>query len=170
METVKLNFFSSKITADGDHSHEIKRCLLLGRKAMTNLGSILKTRNITLLTKVHVVKATIFPVVLYGCESWTMKTAECQRIDVFELWCWRSLLRVPWMARRSHRSILKEISPEYWLEVHGEAEAPILWPPDAKKRLTEKDPTAGKDWGWEEKGTTEVQMVGCHHWLYGHEF
>ena len=99
-----------KITADGGCSHEIKRLLLLGRKAMTNLGSILKSRDITLLTKVHLVKAMVFPVVMYGCESWTVKKAERQRIDVFELWCWRRLLRVPWTARRSSQSILKEIS------------------------------------------------------------
>ena len=106
----------SKITADGDCSHEIKKCLLLGRKVMTNLDSILKSRDITLPTKVHLVKAMVFPVVLYGCESWTIKKAECQRIDVFELWCWRRLLRVPWAARRSNHSILKEISPECSLE------------------------------------------------------
>ena len=101
----------SKITADGDCSHEIKRCLLLGRKVMTNLDSILKSRDITLPTKVHLVKAMVFPVVMYGCESWTIKKAECRRIDAFELWCWRRLLRVPWTARRSNQSILKEISP-----------------------------------------------------------
>ena len=106
----------SKITADGDCSHEMKRHFLLGRKAMTNLDSILKSRDITLPTNVHLVKATVFPVVMYGCESWTIKKAECQRIDVFELWCWRRLLRVPWTARRSNQSILKEISPEYSLE------------------------------------------------------
>ena len=105
-----------KITADGDCSHEIKRCLLLGRKAMTNLDSILKSRDITLPTKVHLVKAVVFPVVMYGCESWTIKKAERQRIDVFELWCWRRLLRVPWTARRSSQSILKEISLEFSLE------------------------------------------------------
>ena len=101
----------SKITADGDCSHEIKRCLLLGRKAMTNLDSILKSRGITLPTKVYLVKAIVFPVVIYGCESPTIKKAECRRIDAFELWCWRRLLRVPWAARRSNQSILKEISP-----------------------------------------------------------
>ena len=106
----------SKITADGDCSHEIKRHLLLGRKAMTNLDSILKSRNITLLTKVCLVKAMFFPVVMYGCESWTIKKAEHQRIDAFDLWCWRRLLRVPWTARRANQSILKEISPEYSLE------------------------------------------------------
>ena len=106
----------SKITANGDCSHEIKRCLLLGRKAMTNLDNILKSRDITLLTKVHPVKATVFPVVMYGCENWTIKKAECRRIDAFELWCWRRLLRVPWTARRSNQSILKETNPELSLE------------------------------------------------------
>ena len=117
METV-TDFIlgGSKITADGDCSHEIIRCLLLGRKVMTNLKSVLKSRDITLPTKVHLVKAMVFPVVMYGCESWTKKRAECQRIDAFELWCWRRLLRVPWTARRSNQSILKEISPEYSLE------------------------------------------------------
>ena len=107
---------SDRITADGDCNHEIKRCLLLGRKAMTNLDSILKSRDITLRTKVHLVKAMVFPVVMYGCESWTIKKAEHRRIDAFKLWCWRRLLRVPWKARRSNQSILKEISPEYSLE------------------------------------------------------
>ena len=117
METVTdFIFLGSKITADGDYSHEIKRCLLLGRKAMTNLGSILRSRDITLPIKVHLVKAMVFPVVMYGCESWTIKKAECQRIDAFELWCWRNLLRVPWTAGRSNQSILMEISPEYSLE------------------------------------------------------
>ena len=106
----------SKITADGDCSHEIKRHLLLGRKVMSNLDSIFKSRDITLLTKVCLVKAMVFPVVMYGCESWTVKKAECLRTDAFELWCWRRLLRVPWTARRSNQSILKEINPEYSLE------------------------------------------------------
>ena len=109
-------FWGSKITADGDCSHQIKRRLLLGRKVMINLDSLLRSRDITLLTKVHLIKAMIFPVVMYGCESWTIKKAECERIDVFALWCWRRLLRVPWTARRSNQSILKEISPEYSLE------------------------------------------------------
>ena len=109
-------FLGSKITADGDCSHEIKRRLLLGRKVMTNLDSILKSRDITLPTKVCLVKAMVFPVVMYGCESWTVKKAERRRIDAFELWCWRILLRVPWTSRRSYQSILKEISPEYSLE------------------------------------------------------
>ena len=109
-------FLGSKITADGDYSHEIKRRLLLGRKAMTNLDSILKSRDIALLTKIRLVKAMVFPVVMYGCESWTIKKDEHQRTDVFELWCWRRLLGVPWTARRPNQSILKEISPEYSLE------------------------------------------------------
>ena len=109
-------FLGSKITADGDCSHKIKRPLLLGRKAMTNLDSILKSRDITFPTKVCLVKAMVFPVVMYGCESWTVKKAERRRIDAFELWCWRRLLRIPWTARRSNQSILKEITPEYSLE------------------------------------------------------
>ena len=117
MDTViEFIFLGSKITADGHCCHEIKRCLLLGRKAMTNLDNILKTRDITLPTKVCVVKAMVFPVVVYGCESWTVKKAEDRRIDAFELWCWKRLLRVPWTAGRSNQSILKEISPEYSLE------------------------------------------------------
>ena len=120
-ETERLYFWSSKITADSDCSHEIKRNLLLGRKAMTNLDSILKSRDITVLTKVHLVKSMIFPVIMYECESWTIKKAESQRIDAFKLWCWRCgvggmVLRVPWTARRSNQSILKEIKPEYSLE------------------------------------------------------
>ena len=123
----------SKITADGDCSHEIKRCLLPRRKSMTNLDSMLKSRDITLPTKVHLVKAMVFPVVMYGCESWTVKKAEHQRIDAFELWCWRKLLRVPWTARRSNQSILTEIGPDCSLEgLMLKLEAPILWPPDAK--------------------------------------
>ena len=117
METVTdFIFLGSKITADGDCSHEIKRCLPLRRKVMTKLDSIFKSRDITLSTKVHLVKAMVFPVVMYGCESWTVKKAECRRIDAFELWCWRRLLRVPWTARRSNQSILKEISPGCSLE------------------------------------------------------
>ena len=117
METVTdIIFGGSKITADGDHSHEIKGRLLLGRKVMTNLDSILKSRDITLSAKVRLVKAMVFPLVMYGCESCTTKKAQCRRIDAFELWCWRRLLRVPWSVRRSNQSILKEISPEYSLE------------------------------------------------------
>ena len=137
----------SKITADGDCSHEIKRCLLLIRKAMNSLDSIiLKSRNITLPTKIHLVKAMVFPAVTYGCESRTIKKAERRRIDAFELWCWKRLLRVPWTARRSNQSVLKEINPDYSLEgLILEVEAPILWPPDAKSQLIEKDPDAGKN-------------------------
>ena len=117
METVTdFIFLGSKITANGVCSHEIKRHLLLGRKVMTNLDSILTSRDITLSTKVHLIKAMVFPVLKYGCESWIIKKVECQRIDAFELWCWRRLLRVPWTARRSNQSILKKISPEYSLE------------------------------------------------------
>ena len=123
----------SKITADGDCSHEIKRHLLLGRKVMTNLDSIFKSRDITLPTKVHLVKAMVFPVVMYGCETWTVKKAEHRRIDAFELWCWRRLLRVPWTARSSNQSIIKEISTECSLKgLDAEAETPVLWPPHTK--------------------------------------
>ena len=123
----------SKITADGDCSHEIKRSLLLGRKVMTNQDSIFKSRDITLPTKVRLVKAMVFPVVMYGCESGTVKKAERQRIDAFELWCWRRLLRVPWIARRSNQSILKEISPwDSFGRNDAKAETPVLWPPHVK--------------------------------------
>ena len=143
---------------------KLKRPLLVGRKAMTNLDSILKSRDITLLTKICIVKAMVFPVVMYGWESWTIKKAKHQRIDAFELWCWRRLLRVPWTARRSNQSILKKINPEYSL-IDAEAEALILWPSDAKSQLLRKDSNAGKDWRQEEKGMTENEMVGWHCWL-----
>ena len=171
METVtNFIFLGSKITIDGDCSHEIKRHLLLGRKAMTKLDSILKSRDITLPTKVHLVKAMVFPVVMYGCESWTIKKAECWRIDAFELWCWRRL-----------ESLLdcKEIKPinprgnQSWIFIgrtDAEAETPILWPLDVTSQLLRKDPNAGKDWKQEEKGKTEDEMVGWHHRLDGHEF
>ena len=172
METVTdFIFLGSKITADSDCSHEIKRHLLLGRKVMTNLDSILKSRDITLPTKVCLVKAMVFPVVMYGCESWTLKKAEHWRIDAFELWCWRRLLRVPWTARRSNQSILNP--NQSWLftgRTDVEAETPILWPPDVKNWLIGKDPDDEKDWRWEEKGTTEDEMVGWHHQCDGHEF
>ena len=122
-------FLGSKITADGDCSHEIKRCLLLVRKVMTNLDSILKSRDITLPTKLCLVKALAFPVVMYGCESWTIRKAERQRIAAFELWCWRRLVTGPWTARRSNQSILKEM---FIGRTDAEVEAPIFWPPDAK--------------------------------------
>ena len=166
METVKdFIFLGSKIMADGDCSHEIQRRLLLGRKVMTNLDSILKSRDITLPTKVRLVKAMVFPVVMCGCKSWTVKKAERQRIDAFEVWCWRRLLRVPWTARRSSQSILKEISPECSLEglmlkLKLQYFGHLIW----------KVPDAGKDWGQEEKGTTEDEMIRWHHQLNGHEF
>ena len=171
METVTdFIFLGSKITADSDYSHEIKRRWLLGRKAMTNQDSILKSRDITLPTKVHVIKAMVFPVVLYGCESWTIKKAEHWRIDAFELWCWRRLLRVPWTARRSNQSILKEINPEYsleyslmlklqlqylatWCEERTHWKRPCWW-----ERLRAGGEVS--DRGWE---------AGWHHPLDGHE-
>ena len=134
METVTdFIFLGSKITTDGDCCHEIKRCLLLGRTARTNLDSMLKSRDVTLPTKVRLVKAMVFPAIRYGCKRWTIKEAECQRINDSELCCWKRLLRVPWIARRSNQSILKEISPKCSLEgLDAEAETPILWPPHAK--------------------------------------
>ena len=139
-------FLGSKITADGNCNHEIKRPLLLGRKLMTNRDSILKSRDITLPTKVRLVKAMVIPVVTYGRQSWTIKKAECQSIDAFEHWLWRRFLRVPWTARRSTQSILKEISPEYSLKgLMLKLKAPILWAPDAKSSLIGKDPDAGKN-------------------------
>ena len=167
METVRdFIFFSSKITADGDCSHELKRRLLLGRKAMTNLDSLLKSRDITLPTKVYVVKAVVFPVVMCGFESCTIKKAEHWRIDAFEPWCWRRLLRVPWTARRSNQSILKEINPEYSLE-----ELMLKLKHQYFGHLMPKT-----DWLektlllWKiEKGTTGDKMVGWHHQFIGHE-
>ena len=129
-------FLGSKITADSDCNHEIKRHLLLGRTIMTNLDSIFKSRDITFPTNVHLVKAMVFPVVMYECESWTVKKAECRRIDAFELWCWRRRLRVPWTARRSNQSILKEISPGcFFGRNDAKAETPILWSPHARSWL-----------------------------------
>ena len=157
-----LYFLGSKITAGGDCSHEIKRRLLLGRKVMTNLDSILKSRNITLPTTVCLVKAMVFPMVMYGSESWMVKKAECRRSDAFELWCWRRLLRVPWTARRSNWVFIGRTD--------AEAETPILCPPHVKSWLIGKDPDAGRDWGQEEKGTTEDEMTGWHHQLDGHGF
>ena len=156
-------FGGSKITADGDCGHEIKRHLLLGRKVMINLHSILKSRDITLPTKVCLVKGMVFPVVMYGCESWTVKKAEHRRIDTFELWCWRRLLRIPWTARRSNQSILKEISPGCSLEglmlkLKVQYFGHLMRRVDS---LEESD--AGRDWGQEEKGMTEDEMAGWHH-------
>ena len=166
-----LFFWGSKITADGDCTHEIKRRLLLGKKVMTNLDSILKSRDITLPTKIHLVNAMVFPVVMYGCESWTMKKAECWKIYAFELWCWRRLLRVPETARRSNQSILKEISPENSLErlmlkLKLQYFGYLIRTADSLV----KDPDVGKDWRQEEKGTTGNEMVGWHPQLNGHEF
>ena len=161
-------FLGSKITAVSDCSHEIKRCLLLGRKVMTNLDSILKSRDTTWPTKVCLVKATVFPVVMYGYESRTIKKAECQRIDAFELWCWRRFLRVYLTARRSNQSPKGYRS---WVFIgRTDAEAPILQPPDVKNWLIWKDPDAGKDWRREVKGTAEDKMVGWHHRLDRDEF
>ena len=138
---------------------------------MTNLDSISKSRDSTLPTMVHLFKAMVFPVVMYGGQSWTTKKAECWRSDAFELWCWRRLLRVPWTTRRSNQSILKEISPEYSLEgLMLKLKFPILWPPDVKNWLIGKDSHAGQDWRQEEKGTTEDDMIEWRHQLYGHEF
>ena len=165
-------FLGSKITTDGDCSHEIKRRLLLGRKVMTNLDSILKSRDVTLPTKVCLVKAMVFPVVMYGCESWTLKEAQHWRIDAFELWCWRRLLRVPWTARRSNQSILNHID-QSWVFIGRtdvEAETAKLWPPDGKSWLIGKDPDVGKDWGQEKKGMTEDEIVEWHHRLDAHGF
>ena len=164
-------FLGSKITGDSAWGHEIKRCLLLGRKAMTKLNSILKSRGITLLKKVCLVKAMVFPVVMYGCESWPIKKAEHRRFDVFELWYWRRLLRGLWTARRSSQSILKEISPEYSLEgLMLKLKLQSFGHLMLKNWLIGKDPDAG-DWRQEEKEkvTTEDEMVGWHHWLDGHE-
>ena len=163
-------FGGCKITADGDSSYEIKRCLLLGRKVMTNLDNILKSRHITLSTKVHLVTAMVFPVVMYGCERWTIKKAECQRIDAFELWCWRRLLRVPWTARRSNQSLLKKISPEYLLEGLLLKLKLQYFGHLMRRADSLKDPDAGKDRRWKEKGTTKEEMVGWHHRLNGHKF
>ena len=164
-------FLGSKITADGDCSHEIKRCLLLGRKVMTNLDSIFKSRDITLPTKVCLVKAMDFPVVMYGCESWTVKKAECRRIDAFELWYWRRLLRVPWTARRSNQSILKEISPGCSLEgLMLKLKLQYFGHLMQRVDSLEKTLMLGGIWGQEEKGMTEDEMAGWHHRLDGHEF
>ena len=156
-------FGGFKITADGDCSHEIKRCLLLGRKVMTNRDSIFKSRDITLPTKVRLVKAMVFPVVMYGYESWIVKKAECRRIDAFELWCRRRLLKVPWTARRSNQSILKDISPGFSLEGLM-LKLKLQYFGHLMQRVDSLEKTdAGRDWGQEEKGTTEDAMAGWHH-------
>ena len=167
METVSdFILGGSNITADGDCSHEIKRCLFLGRKAMTNIESILKSRDITLPTKVCLAKAMVFPVVIDGCESWTIKKAECWRIDAFELWCWRRLLRVSWTARRSNQ----EISPEYSLErlilkLKLQNFGYLMWRTDS----FEKTLILGRIGGRRRRGWQD-EMAGWHHWLNGHEF
>ena len=171
METVRdFIVLGSKITADGDCSHEIKRCLLLGRKAMTNLDSMLKSRDITFQTKVHLVKAMVFPVFMYECESWTVKKAESPKTDTFELWCWRRLLRVSWTAGRSNQSIPKEISPEYSLEGRMlKLKLQYLGHLMQRTDSFEKTLILGKDWR-QEKGTTEGEMVGWLHRLDRDEF
>ena len=151
---------------------KLKDTYSLEGKVMTNLDSILKSRDITLPTKVRLVKAMVFPVVMYGCESWTIKKAECWIIDAFELWCWRRLLRVPRTARRSTHPVHPK-GNQFWIFIgrtDAEAEAPVLWPPDVKNWLIGKDSDSGKDWRWKEKGTTENEIVGWHHQLNGHEF
>jgi len=169
METVgDFNFLDSKITEEGDCGHEIKRCLLLGRKAMRNLDSVLKRRDITLPTKVWIVKAVVFPVVMYRCESWTIKKAEQWRTDAFKLWCWRRLLRVPWTVRRSNYSILKEINPEYSLEqlmlkLKLQYFGYLMWRDDSLEKLLMLGETEGK----RRRGQ---QRKRWHHQLSGREF
>ena len=161
----------SQITADGDYSREMKRCLLLGRKAMTNLNSILKSRNITLLTKVCLVKAMVFPVVMYGCESWTIKKAERQRI-----WCFWTVVLEKTLESPLDCKEIQLVHPkgdQSWIFIgrtDAEVETPIVWPPDSKNWLIGKDADAREDWRWEEKGTIGDGIVGWHHWFDGHEF
>ena len=170
METV-TDFIlgGSKITGDGDCSHEIKRHSLLGRKVVTNLYSILKSRDITLPKRVRLVKAMVFPVVMYGCESWTLKKAEHWRIDAFELWCWRRLLSP---LDYKEIQLVHPKGNQSWIFIErsdAEAETPELWPPDAKNWLLRKDPDAGKDWRLMEKVVTDDEMVGWHHRLDEHK-
>ena len=169
VETVSdLIFWGSKITADGDCSHEIKRRLLLGRKVMTYLDSIFKSRDITLPAKVCLVKAIFFPVVMYGCESWTVKKVECRRINAFELWCWRRL-ESPLDCKEIQSVHSEGDQPwDFFGRNDAKAETPVLWPPHAKSCLIGKDSDAGRDWGQEEKGTTEDES-GWHHGLDGRE-
>ena len=171
MLTSKKLAFQKKASHKGIIAQYVKWIKLNGRKVMTNLGSIFKSRDITLPTKVCLVKSVFFPVVMYGCESWTVKKAECWRIDAFELWCWRRLLRVPGTARRSNWSINPK-GNQSWIfteRTDAEAETPMLWLPNAKSWLFGKDSDAEKDWRGEEKGMPEDEMVGWHHWLHGHE-
>ena len=153
---------------DGDCSHEIRKCLLLGRKAMTHLDSVLKSRDITLSTKVHIIKAMVFPAVMNCCQSWIVKKTEHQRIDAFELWCWRRLLKTLWAARKSNQSILWEINPESTGRNYAEAEAPVFWLSDVNSQLIGKVPDAGKNWG--QKRASEDEMIGWHHRCTEHEF
>ena len=164
----RLYFGGSKITADGDCSHEMKRCLLLGRKAMTNLDSVLKSRDITSPTKLRLVKAMVFPVVMYGCESWTIKKTEHWKTDPFKLWCWRRFLRAPWTERRSNQSILEEINPEYSLEGLMLQLKLQYYGHLMRRADSGKDLDAEKDWRLTEKAT-EDERVGWHHWLGGVE-
>ena len=176
METVTdFIFLGSKISADGDCSHEIKRRLLLGRKAMTDLDSILKSRDITLPPKVRLVKGMVFPVVMYGCENWTVKKLSAEKLMFLNCGVgedsWESLGLQGQLVSWTKRSVLKEISPEYSLEgLMLKLKLQYLWSPDSKSRLIRQDPDSGKDWRQEEKGMTEDEMVGWHHWLNGHEF
>ena len=163
-------FLSSRITEDGDCSHEIKRCLLLGRKAMTNLDSILKSRDFTFQTKVCIVKAMVFLVVMYGCESWIIKKAECWRIDAWTV-VLEKTLESPLDCKEIQSVCAKENQSSIFVgRTNAETEAPILWPPDVKSQFIRKDPDAGKDWGQEEKEVTRNEMVGWYHRLNGHEF
>ena len=162
-------FLGSKITADSDCSHEIRRRLLLGRKAMTNLDSVLKSRDVTLLTKVRIVKGMVFPVVTYGCENWTVKKAEHPRIDAFELWCWRRLLKVPWTARRSNKSILREIDPEYSLEglmlkLKLQYFGHLMWTDDSLKKSLMLGKIKGR-----RRRASEDEMTGRHHQYNEHD-
>jgi len=166
-----LIFLGSKINADGDCSHKIKSCLLFGRKAMTNLNSILKSRDFTLLYKVQIVKAMVFPVVTYECESWTIKKAEHWATDAFKLWYWRRPLESSLDTKE-----IKSVNPKVnqaWIfigRLDAKGEARLFRPPDANSQLIGKDPDAGKNWGQEKKGATENEMVGWHHQIDGHEF
>ena len=170
MQTVRnFIFLGSKITVDSDCSHEIKRCLFFGRKTMMNLDSVLKSRDITLPTKVHIVKAMVLPEVMYGCESWIIKEAENQRIGVFELRCWRRLLKSPLDSKIKPVNLKGNQSWIFIGRIDAEAEALILWPPDEKNRIFGKDPDTERVWEQEEKGVTEDEMVGWHHQLNGHD-
>ena len=156
-------FLGSKITADGDRSHEIRRQLLLGRTAMTNLDRVLKSRDSTLQTKVCIVKPTVFAVVMFGCEKWNIKKAECQRIDAFTLWCWRRLLKSPLDNKEIKAVNLKGDHPWIFTGSDAEAETPVFWSSDANRQLIGKVPDAGKDQGWKEKRVSEDEIAGWHH-------